>query len=89
MGARIYNGVLEETNTGNASITTTANGWAFASTTTSSFAAPFNSILNNNEGQVVWRFNFRQSQIDPSGYSQSVVSYGTSVAYVLVSNCVN
>ena len=86
MGARIYNGVLDETNTGNPPITTGANGWAFASTTTSSFAAPFNSILDNNEGQVVWSFNFRQSQTNPSGYSQSVVSYGTSVAYVLAAS---
>jgi hypothetical protein len=54
-------------------------GWVFAYTNTGSYAAPYNQVLNLNEGLVTWTFNMRQIRSDPSGFSENY--YG--VAFIL------
>ncbi len=71
---------LELTN--DASGTTNANGWVFASVTTSSFSAPYNTTLSSNTGLVTWSFNMRQIRPDPAGFGSG--SYG--VAFILAAS---
>lgn len=77
-GAKIDGGLLTLTN--DASGASNANGWIFASTNTSSFASPYNSILSSNSAAVTWTFNMQQIRPDPAG-TGSNNSYG--VAFVL------
>lgn len=74
-GARIDNGILELTN--DASTTTNAGGWVFASVNTSSFSAPYNTTLSNNPGVVTWTFNMRQIRSNPGGFAAG--SYGVAL----------
>lgn len=80
-GARINSGILALTN--DASGSSNVSGWVLASTTTSSFAAPYNPILSANAGPVTWTFNMRQSRSNPSGtasgyYASAFILAGTS-----------
>ncbi len=59
--------------------TTNVNGWVLASTPSSSFTSPYNSILNANPGLVTWTFNMQQVRTDPAGFGSG--SYG--VAFIL------
>lgn len=68
---------LELTN--DATATANANGYAFVSTPTTSFASPYNTTLASNPGMVTWIFNMRQIRADPAGLAAG--SYG--VAFVL------
>lgn len=68
---------LELTN--DASATANANGWTFASTSTSAYASPYNTTLNLNPRSVIWTFNMRQIRSDPAGFASG--SYG--VAFIL------
>lgn len=68
---------LELTN--DASAAANVLGWVFASTSTTAFAAPYNTTLNMNPGTVTWNFNMRQIRTDPAGLGSG--SYG--VAFVL------
>jgi len=76
LAARINSNRLELTN--DASATSNANGWVFASIPNASQTC-FTGVLNNNSGSVTWRFNMRQSQTDPGGFANN--TFG--VAYVL------
>ncbi|MDQ4123030.1 MAG: FG-GAP-like repeat-containing protein, partial [Acidobacteriota bacterium] len=69
---------LELTN--DASATANADGWALASTPSSSFSSPYNTTLSSNTGLVTWTFNMRQPRSDPAGFS-AAASYG--VAFIL------
>jgi|GEM_PF-1636602 len=77
-GARIDNGILENTN--DVSGTSNSNGWVFSYHGTTSFSSPFNAVLDNNPAKVTWYFNMRQIRNDPAGFS-AISSYG--VAFVL------
>ena len=68
---------LELTNDVDATLN--ANGWILASTPSSSFTSPYNTILNSNPGLVTWTFNMRQVRPDPAGFASG--SYG--VAFIL------
>ena len=68
---------LELTNDVDATLN--ANGWILASTPSSSFTSPYNTILNSNPGLVTWTFNMRQVRPDPAGFGSG--SYG--VAFIL------
>lgn len=68
---------LELTN--DASASGQVNGWAFGSTSMSSFTSPYNTTLSSNLGVVTWNFNMRQIRTDPAGFASG--SYG--VAYIL------
>ena len=59
--------------------TPNANGWALASTPSSAFTSPYNTILNTNPGIVTWTFNMQQVRTDPAGFNAG--SYG--VAFIL------
>lgn len=74
-GSAIANGRMQLTNTGSTSLYN-YGGWVLGSTSSSSFAAPYNTILANNPGAVTWTFNLRQSRTNPSGFATS--GYGTA-----------
>lgn len=76
-GARIDGGILDVTNDGSA--TANAAGWAFASTPTTSFSAPYNPQLNLNSGVVTWTFNIRVNRANLAGFTAG--SYG--LAFIL------
>jgi len=59
--------------------TPNANGWVLVNTPSSSFTAPYNTILNSNPGVVTWTFNMQQVRTDPAGFASG--SYG--VAFIL------
>jgi len=82
-GARIDGGILDLTN--DASATTNANGWVYASVPTSGFVLPWNSTLSLNPGLVTWDFNMRQIRTSPSGFSSG--NYGA--AFVLGATSTN
>jgi trimeric autotransporter adhesin len=80
-GARINSGILSLTN--DASAAGNVGGWVLASTSISSFTAPYNSILNQNVGPVTWTFNMRQTRSNPSGpasgyYASAFILAGSS-----------
>ena len=56
-----------------------ANGWVFASASTSSFTSPYNATLSSNTGTIAWTFNMKQITADPTGFIAG--NYG--VAFVL------
>ncbi|MBK8467353.1 MAG: proprotein convertase P-domain-containing protein [Chloracidobacterium sp.] len=56
--------------------TANVNGWALASTATSSFNSPYNTTLSSNTGLVTWTFNMRQIQTNPSGFGAG--NYGAA-----------
>lgn len=62
-----------------ASGATNAAGWVFASTSTGSFASPYNPTLKSTNGQISWYVNLRQVRTDPSGFGSG--NYG--VAFIL------
>lgn len=59
------------------------SGWALAYAN-NAVAAPYNTTLANNPGQVTWTFNMRQSRSNPSGmtstsyYGNAFILAGTS-----------
>jgi hypothetical protein len=75
-GGAINGGVLSLTN--DASGTTNASGWVYASTALSS-VGNFNTKLADSLGLVSWSFNLRQIRTDPAGFGSG--SYG--VGFVL------
>lgn len=77
-GSAIANGRMQLTNTGSTSLFN-YSGWILGSTSSSSFVAPYNTILANNPGPVTWTFNLRQSRTNPSGFAAS----GYGAAFIL------
>ncbi|MFY0481317.1 fibronectin type III domain-containing protein [Flavobacterium sp. PLA-1-15] len=77
-GSAIGNGRMQLTNTAATSLFN-YSGWVLGSTSSSSFAAPYNTILANNPGAVTWTFNLRQSRTNPSGFAAS----GYGAAFIL------
>lgn len=80
-GAGINNGRLVLSN--DASGSYNASGWVLAYTSTTGFAAPYNSTLNSNPGLVSWSFNMRQTRSNPSGpasgyYAPAFILAGSS-----------
>src|SRR5688572_29595394 len=72
---------LEFTN--DTGVATNLAGWIFGSTPTTSFASPYNPILEES-GIVSWTFNMRQINTDPGGFNSG--QYG--VAFILASETV-
>lgn len=58
--------------------TGSASGRESVTHETSTFAAPYSSVLANNPGLVSWSFHMRQSRTDPSGFDAG--NYGVAMA---------
>ena len=78
-GGRINTSPAQLELTNDASGTANANGWGFASTSTSSFSSPYTTTLSSNTGLVTWNFNMRQIRTDPAGFTSG--AYG--VAFII------
>jgi hypothetical protein len=73
-GGKINAGVATLTN--DASAASNVSGWALMSTSTATFASPYNTILSANPGNVTWTFNMRQPRANPSGLTSGL--YGAA-----------
>lgn len=78
---------LELTN--DATATTNASGYVFASTALSSFSSPYSSTLSSNIGVVTWTFNFRTNRATALAGFTSTTSYGMAMILVSSSNTPN